>query len=320
MAEIRALRQEEMDGWLDHCMYVFNGGTYSKDYRQYFANHWLNDPWKDLDGILVAVEGGQILSTVRIFFRKIHISGQEISMGGIGEVSTKPECRGKGLAGEILKTALVKMEKRGIQVSVLFAGIRDYYAKFGWQERGMLWNIAEVPDDASCSMQIEQADLDADLRDIMHIYQSYSGKINGTVVRDREEYWRDWVKTEAKTLWKAINKQGQIAAYICVMEKEQQLTVREFGCLPGQDMLFEEFLAYFLKNSQQKLREVKYPSPVKSRLLPTNTERELHCMVRLVCPFRTGRGMIASTEQLLDVLNTGNNGIDNFFWWNIDNY
>ena len=89
--EFRRLRPEELEDWFTHLVSVFALGS-SKGGREYFLRHWENDPWKNLEDIFVAVEAGQILSTVRIMPRRIFLAGEEVTMGGIGEVSTKLEC------------------------------------------------------------------------------------------------------------------------------------------------------------------------------------------------------------------------------------
>ena len=54
--EFRALYPEELETWLDHVTTVFTGG------RQYFSNHWHNDPWRDAEGIRIAVDDMGLLS------------------------------------------------------------------------------------------------------------------------------------------------------------------------------------------------------------------------------------------------------------------
>ena len=66
------------------CHAVFTGG------RQYFSNHWHNDPWRDPEGIRIAMDNGAIVSTVRVFIRKMFLHGEPITVGGLGEVSTRP--------------------------------------------------------------------------------------------------------------------------------------------------------------------------------------------------------------------------------------
>ena len=125
--EFRALYPEELEAWLDHVTSVFTGG------RQYFSNHWHNDPWRDAEGIRVAVDNGTIVSTVRVFIRKMFLHGEPITVGGIGEVSTRPEYRRRGIATQLLKDSIRFMEDRDIAVSVLFGSQRIYSIE-GWEK------------------------------------------------------------------------------------------------------------------------------------------------------------------------------------------
>ena len=71
--EFRSLQSEEIDAWFDHVASVFTVG------RQYFMNHWYNDPWQDLEGIRVAVDDGKIVSTVRVFVRQMYLHGEPVT-------------------------------------------------------------------------------------------------------------------------------------------------------------------------------------------------------------------------------------------------
>lgn len=55
----------------------------------YFKKHYYCVPYKNIESIFVAVHGNEIASTVRLFCRKMYFHGNEIKVGGIGEVSTK---------------------------------------------------------------------------------------------------------------------------------------------------------------------------------------------------------------------------------------
>ena len=102
------------------------------------ANHWEDDPARDLEGVLVAVvlpskeglynessssdedqsailnlradgtrdmmplatppEPGRIVASVRLFNRELFVHGRTVQCGGIGEVCTLEGFRGRGLA------------------------------------------------------------------------------------------------------------------------------------------------------------------------------------------------------------------------------
>ena len=118
--EFRPLYPDELEAWLDHVTSVFTGG------RRYFSNHWHNDPWRDPEGIRVAVDKGTIISTVRVFIRKMFLHGEPITVGGIGEVSTRPEYRRRGIATQLLKDSIQFMESRDIVFSSLHGSQRIY--------------------------------------------------------------------------------------------------------------------------------------------------------------------------------------------------
>ena len=125
--EFRALYPDELEKWLDHVTHVFSGG------RQYFSNHWHNDPWRDPEGIRIAVDNGTIVSTVRVFIRKMFLHGEPVTVGGIGEVSTRPEYRRRGLATQLLKDSIRFMESGDIVMSSLHGSQRIYSIE-GWEK------------------------------------------------------------------------------------------------------------------------------------------------------------------------------------------
>ncbi|ETV95495.1 hypothetical protein H310_10964 [Aphanomyces invadans] len=100
---IRALRKDEVKAWVAHCTELFK-----HDSDAYFISHLEDDcsALEDMNNILVADDDGAIASTVRVVPRRQFFGGQLVSMGGIAEVSTKEEYRGKGLATKLLQSAL----------------------------------------------------------------------------------------------------------------------------------------------------------------------------------------------------------------------
>lgn len=64
--------------WSDLCNMVFNKNS-ENDPRS-FLQLYENDPWKDQNNILVAVESGKIVSTVQIYCRFTMLGTQEIEI------------------------------------------------------------------------------------------------------------------------------------------------------------------------------------------------------------------------------------------------
>lgn len=257
--EFRALHPEELEAWFDHVGHVFSTS------RQYFVNHWQNDPWKDFEGIRVAVDNGQIVSTLRVFIRSMFLHGEPVSVGGIGEVSTLPEYRRRGLATQLLKDAIRFMEEREIAVSSLHGSQRIYSAE-GWESVPRHEARQHFSESESTDWTIRPVDFNSqnELAQIATLYDSYSRKFNGAFVRDDLAYWTDWVQTESPDAWIA-EKSGMLEGYIAVAGK---LSVEEFAASDAQfsqdrgQRLFETMLGHIIAQQEAETLEVKYAAPI----------------------------------------------------------
>lgn len=330
MIKIRSLKESELESWLDHCLYVFNKGNYSEHYRQYFKDHWQNDPWRNPEGILVAADGERIVSTVRVFFRKICLSGEALTMGGIGEVSTKPEYRGKGLTSALMRHAICLMEEKKIKVSLLFTGIHDFYRKFGWEIGKSFWKIAHIPAKADFPYEVRPFNINTDLSAVKEIYSQYSGSFNGPLVRDEDYYWRHWFAGWLKQNWfgennekecLVVEEKNRILSYITFEVKEERLAVMEFGALPSYKKLFDPLVSYLL-TKKGNLRAVKYPHVIESDLPVKEVKEDNSKMYRLITPFSVGGKEIKDTEDFLQVLtDTGDSSEGNkLLFWGVDSF
>jgi len=194
--EFRTLKEPELEKWFYHCASVF-GDNQNLDYwLDYFKRHYFNDPLKDISSIFVAVDGSNIASTVRLFYRKIYFYGKEITVGGIGEVSTKPQYRGMGLASRLLRMAIDTMREKKLPISILFASLHNFYGKLGYKvltrefcllDRNTFRKYYEYKTaQAGEVKEIKLSDNDIEIMD--EIYRLYSANFNGPVVRNRE-YW-----------------------------------------------------------------------------------------------------------------------------------
>lgn len=250
--EIRSLRQDELPQWFEHVSAVF-----TKTPRSYFERHWYADPWRDLQGIRVAVDGDRIAGTVRVFRRRVHLGGQVVSMGGIGEVSTRPEYRGQGISFRLLEDALRIMESWGLAVSMLFASRHGHYGRHGWTLvrnplRSVLVDPSSVVDPSTAvdrsapasapapaapvgEIQCRPLDLgnQGDLAQVMDLYTRYVGAtLDGPVVRDDPEYWRDWVSVEWGRGFGAFAGR-RLVSYVALIERSDHLYVQEFAVDPA---------------------------------------------------------------------------------------
>ena len=86
-------------------------------------------------------ESAQIVSLVRMFPLDLSLGGVQIRIGGIGGVSTKPSCRGKGYMSQLLQHAVDQMKAEQMPVPILW-GDQHRYQSFGYQTAGQAVTLA----------------------------------------------------------------------------------------------------------------------------------------------------------------------------------
>ncbi len=79
-----------------------------------------------------AWDGSRLVGSVSVFERNLAIGGCLVPAGGIADVMTEDDFRGKGLATALLGRAEDLMRSRGYVFSVLMTDIVPFYAKRGW--------------------------------------------------------------------------------------------------------------------------------------------------------------------------------------------
>ena len=303
--EFRSLAPEEFDAWLDHVAHVFSAS------RQYFSNHWYNDPWKDFEGIRVALDAGKIVSTVRVFIRKMYLHGQPISVGGIGEVSTRHEYRKRGLATQLLKDSIQFMEDRNIAISMLHGNQRIYSGE-GWESvpryyakktlfaaKQQVWKVRPV--------NFKDAD---EVSQLAALYHTYSQKFNGIFVRDDMEYWTGWVQAESPSLWVA-QRHNRIDGYVSIRKRNGALGVKEFVVSEdlftenGATDFFEVMLSDVIAQMGEVKLEVEYPAPIADGFNAPKVETYGSTMYRVIQPEAFPQAMRQElSDELPDLLHS----------------
>ncbi len=282
--EFRALYPDEFEAWLDHVSHVFSAS------RQYFANHWRNDPWKDCEGIRIALDDGKIVSTVRVFIRKMYLQGEPITVGGIGEVSTRSEYRKRGIASQLLKDSIQFMEDREIAISMLHGGQRIYSVE-GWESVPRYFAKKTLQGNKTQQWNIRPANFKdtEEVEKLASIYDTYSRKFNGTFVRDDIAYWTDWVQAESPQTWIA-ERDDEIEGYVSVRRSDGELGVKEFVVSEKlfsqgkETVLFDALLSHIIAEMDEESLEIAYPAPIADGFNTPNVESSGSTMYHVIQP------------------------------------
>ena len=226
--QVREVREPELEECLELWCTVFHNDT-----PDYFRRYFYGDEYFEPKYTRVAVVNGRIVSAVHIVKRLVACGEHTFTMGGIANVATHPEARGRGYASLCLEQALEVMRGDGMDFSTLGTGIPGFYARYGWERAhrfvgtGRLRDRDVEPRTSTTVRRYNQHDEPA-IRTIYRI----TNNTRPITVRRTAAYWREWIGwTGGKhpgDVLVAEDAQG-VAAYCLATVEDAKLVVRELG-------------------------------------------------------------------------------------------
>ena len=187
MEEIRPIRESELDELLDLICAVHNPKGRER-YRGYIEG----DPtWSPSQTPLVVVDR-RIVSTLRIWDRRIHVGATPFRMGGIGGVTTHPDYRERGIATRLMEHAAEYMRDDGYDLGLLFSAIpARFYLRLGWccvPLMGFQAELRSPPKRGRSALEVLPFDESRDLEETVALYQRHNAGRSGSLLRPRP-YW-----------------------------------------------------------------------------------------------------------------------------------
>lgn len=188
--DFRAIQPSEFEDCLDlwSTVFVHTG-------RDYFLPYLYGDPWYNPEFTRVCVLDGKIVSALQICRREVRIGNHALTMGGIANVATHPEYRGRGYASQLLSDSLMIMPTHSIDFSVLFTGIQPFYERAGWCSLPLKRVTGELrenlPTGESPHYSFRTADWKYDVVKLLPIYEEFNQERPLTVVRTLD-YWKGY--------------------------------------------------------------------------------------------------------------------------------
>lgn len=168
--EIEALL-ELLDGW------PFPDGQRGRDF---FRRYIELDPVFEPRNVWVAEQGGELVSCVQIFPRRVRIGGEALPMGGIGSVFTRPEHRRRGVAGALLERVIEAMRERGMVLSYLLAERLRWYGQYGYRPWSRGWRTLHwLGVDGSLARDARRYDPVVDAGELERLWSVYAGGAAG---------------------------------------------------------------------------------------------------------------------------------------------
>ncbi len=174
------------------------------------------DPAFAFGDVLLAVDEGRPVSCVQVFSKRIRLRGEQVALGGIGSVATHETARGKGLASQLLRLAVGRMQARGMALSLLFTARFTFYEPLGWQQISTrLFKLAPGELGAAPEVGVAlRAFREGDLAQVAALYDAYTEPLSGPTLRDAR-YWTGQLRTAGTPDedFRVAERGGEIVAY-----------------------------------------------------------------------------------------------------------
>ena len=239
--EIRGAEANQTEAVLDYLEVVMNAP------REYFACIYRNFPGDVPAHSRIALADGRIVAHVHAFPIDFWMNGVRVPGMMIGDVSTHPDHRRKGLGTLLLQDACRHgCEAHGATFALLKSGVAHFYSAAGWDVLPMTsWRIdvagfdvraevARLDETAAEAMkryQVRRFERAEELGRIANIHEEQNRGRSLTVIRSWD-YWRRhfyWSSHhEVESLFLVAEMNGSVVAY----SRANAGRLTEMGCLP----------------------------------------------------------------------------------------
>jgi predicted N-acetyltransferase YhbS len=256
--EIRAAQESELEQVVElNCM-AFNPNQHER-YWQYVRG----DSSYRLSQTRVVVVNDRVVSTLRVWERRIRIGASLVTMGGIGGVCTHPKYRGVGYASALMQQTIDYLKTTGYDLGVLFTIIpEEFYHKFGWTTfplNGFTIALDSATLDEKLSdWQIRDFNLETDLDAVASIHDIANRQQSGTVSRTRA-YW-DMKPSRIRGILPTViaHQDRNISGYLNYQIDGKCADVREVGHLSDNPDVLDALVHYLLQGCEaEQVEEIE---------------------------------------------------------------
>jgi len=256
--EIRAAQESELEQVVElNCM-AFNPGQHER-YWQYVRG----DSSYRLSQTRVVVVNNRVVSTLRVWERRIRIGASLVTMGGIGGVCTDPKYRGVGYASALMRQTIGYLQTIGCDLGVLFTVIpEEFYQRLGWTSlplRGFKTKFnSKITVEKPSDWQVKDFNLETDLNAVASIYDIANALQSGTISRTRA-YW-DMEPSRIRGILPTVvaHQNGNIGGYLNYETDGTCAEVREVGYLPDYPDVLGALIIHLLQAcAANKIEEIE---------------------------------------------------------------
>ncbi|MCP1354872.1 GNAT family N-acetyltransferase [Aneurinibacillus migulanus] len=231
----------------------------------FFVGRLKAEPEYDSQTTWIATVEGKVAAAVQIFPFCMWYKGIELAVGGIGNVATHPEYRGRGLTHRILLRQLGWMKEQEYDISFLFTGIPGFYEKMGWK----IVREAEhtIRKEEGSRLKIEDEEWQVvpfsfdDIRAMRAIYETYSQQYAGARIR-HEEYWRRGIGGQIEKALSCLiaKRNGRTVAYVLYSVENGAIFIQELcHSIDGKDAVSVLVQEIYARHPEAEKMKFKLP-------------------------------------------------------------
>jgi GNAT superfamily N-acetyltransferase len=187
--EVRSIREDE----IEECLALWKT-VWPHNPPGYFERYFFGDQNFQPEYTRVCIVDGRITSTAHIVKRIVCFGDFTLTMGGVANVATLSDYRGKGYASDCLRSAIEILEADAFDFSVLFTHNHGHYSRLGWEVVSTLAFVGTIkptiarPYGHTVVRPYEERDDPA-----LHLLHFGYNAHRPMSVRRTEPYWRDWI-------------------------------------------------------------------------------------------------------------------------------
>ncbi len=255
--EIRAARESELEQVVElNCM-AFNPNQHER-YWQYVKG----DSSYRLSQTRVVVVNDRVVSTLRVWERRIRIGASLVTMGGIGGVCTHEKYRGVGYASALMRQTIDYLKTAGCDLGVLFTIIPEvFYHRLGWTSLPLhgfqiKHNSATLVESQS-DFQVRAFNLETDLDSVAAVHYLSNSQQSGTLSRTRA-YW-DMEPSRIRGILPTViaHQNGNIAGYLNYNVHDKSVALLEVGYRPDTPEVLDTYVSHLLQACEsEQLKEI----------------------------------------------------------------
>ncbi|CAM3717581.1 GNAT family N-acetyltransferase [Alicyclobacillus pomorum] len=237
--EATEIRQARTWAERESCL-MFWSSVFPED-ASYFAERLAAEADCGLETTWLALVDGQMVSAAQVFPYWARLGKASVRMGGIGNVATRPDYRGRGLARAILNAQIHWMSENGFAVSALYTGIPDFYEALGWRiaPREMLVvegpALATLAAEPSAPYEVNPYRA-SDAEEVCRLYEAFNAGRPGSRIRELPYAQASFDRTVRRGTFLLARRNGRLAGYVrAVPGPEKTVRVCELCYAEGEE-------------------------------------------------------------------------------------